>query len=193
MHEIRVHGRGGQGAVLASLILARAARREGRFVQAFPEFGVERRGAPVSAFLRLDERPILIRSRIASPDHLLVLDPRLLEVSSTWEGLRSGGSLVINLGRAAGASPLKEWEPLILSQSWKVFGVEASSLAAGLGIGSPTAPVANTAMAGAFVKATGLFRLDSVLEAIRETVPEDREKNVQAANEAYEKTRPLVT
>lgn len=189
--NLRIHGRGGQGAVVASLILARAAHREGRFAQSFPEFGVERRGAPVSAFLRLDEQPIRIRSKIYSPDHLMVLDPKLLSLPSTLEGLKSGGVVVVNLGSVPDEKMTGTFKSLAQPNGWTTFGVAASSIAASLGIGSPAFPVANTAMVGAFAKATGFFRLEAVLEAIEETFPKDGDKNIRAAKEAYEKTRSL--
>ena len=78
MIEIRFHGRGGQGAVIASKVLASAIYKQGQYAQSFPSFGVERRGAPVAAFTRIDDKPILIRCEIYQPDHLIVLDPTLL-------------------------------------------------------------------------------------------------------------------
>ncbi|MCK4231645.1 2-oxoacid:acceptor oxidoreductase family protein, partial [candidate division WOR-3 bacterium] len=91
MLEIRFHGRGGQGTVVASKVLAFAVAREGRFVQTFPEYGVERRGAPVVAFTRIDDQKIYIRSKIYEPDHLLVLDPTLIGAIDVTEGLKPGG------------------------------------------------------------------------------------------------------
>ncbi|MFA5558435.1 MAG: 2-oxoacid:acceptor oxidoreductase family protein, partial [Methanofastidiosum sp.] len=96
MIEIRFHGRGGQGAVVASTILADAAFREGKYVQAFPYFGVERRGAPVTSFTRIDKNPIKIRSQVYTPNYIVVLDPTLMEVTEITSGLSEGGVVLIN-------------------------------------------------------------------------------------------------
>ncbi|MEM0319993.1 MAG: 2-oxoacid:acceptor oxidoreductase family protein, partial [Candidatus Nezhaarchaeales archaeon] len=101
MIEIRWHGRGGQGAVTAAEILASAAALEGKWVQAFPSFGAERRGAPVQAYTRIDEKPILDRSFIYEPDIVVVLDEGLLDAErdSVLMGLKLNGKLVVNSGR----------------------------------------------------------------------------------------------
>ena len=100
MHELRIHGRGGQGAVIASKVLAVALFREGRCVQSFPAFGVERRGAPVTAFLRVDDAPVRLRCEVAEPDALIVLDPTLIDAVDVTAGLKPGGSILINSERA---------------------------------------------------------------------------------------------
>ncbi|MFQ6090097.1 MAG: 2-oxoacid:acceptor oxidoreductase family protein, partial [Candidatus Bipolaricaulia bacterium] len=99
MKEIRFHGRGGQGAVVASQILASALFKEGKYVQSFPAFGVERRGAPVAAFIRVDEEPILLRCEIYRPDHVVVLDPTLIAAVDVATGLKGGGWVLINSDR----------------------------------------------------------------------------------------------
>src|SRR5512134_3874450 len=99
MRELRIHGRGGQGAVIASKLLAAALFREGKSVQSFPAFGVERRGAPVTAFLRVSEGPILLRCEITEPDDLIVLDPTLVDAVDVAAGLKPGGSILINSDR----------------------------------------------------------------------------------------------
>src|SRR5512135_2869983 len=96
MRELRIHGRGGQGAVIASKLLASALFHEGRWVQSFPAFGVERRGAPVTAFLRIDEVPIRLRCEVTAPDALIVLDPTLIQAVDVTAGLKPGGSILIN-------------------------------------------------------------------------------------------------
>ena len=96
MIEIRFHGRGGQGTVVASKVLADAVAKEGSYVQAYPEFGVERRGAPVFAFIRIDDKPIYDKSRIYAPDHVVVVDPTLVEAIDVTEGLKDGGWIIIN-------------------------------------------------------------------------------------------------
>jgi pyruvate ferredoxin oxidoreductase gamma subunit len=105
MRELRIHGRGGQGAVIASKLLAVALFREGRWVQSFPAFGVERRGAPVTAFLRVSESPIRLRCEVAAPDDLIVLDPTLIGAIDVAAGLKPGGSILINSDRSPDAYP----------------------------------------------------------------------------------------
>ena len=95
MYEVRFHGRGGQGAVTAASLLAIAAFKEGQDVQSFPMFGVERRGAPVAAFARLDDKPIDIKTQIYKPDAVVVLDPTLLSVVNIAEGLAPGGIIYL--------------------------------------------------------------------------------------------------
>ena len=96
MIEIRFHGRGGQGAVTAANLLAMAAFREGKDVQAFPYFGVERRGAPVTAFTKIDDRPVRIKSQIYEPDHVIVMDSSLLKAVDVDQGLKNGGVILVN-------------------------------------------------------------------------------------------------
>ena len=98
MRELRFHGRGGQGTVIASKILAAALFREGRQVQSFPAFGVERRGAPVTAFLRIDDRPILLRCEITEPDDLVILDPTLIGAVDVTAGLKAGDVMALSNG-----------------------------------------------------------------------------------------------
>ena len=96
MVEIRFHGRGGQGTVVASKIIADTLSKEGNYVQAYPEFGVERRGAPVFAFIRIDSKPIFDKSRIYTPDHVVVVEPTLVEAIDVTEGLKDGGWIIVN-------------------------------------------------------------------------------------------------
>src|SRR5574342_867198 len=96
MRELRFHGRGGQGTVVASKLLAVALFHEGRQVQSFPAFGVERRGAPVTAFLRVSDAPILLRCEITQPDALVILDATLIGATDVTAGLKPGGSILIN-------------------------------------------------------------------------------------------------
>jgi len=177
MMEIRFHGRGGQGAVLASEILAHAAFREGFHVQSFPFFGVERRGAPVTAHTRIDDRPIRIRSDMYEPDHVVVLDASLLRVLDVAQGLRAGGTVVVNMERGPGALGLSRGRGAT---------VDATAIALRHGLGTRTAPVVNTAMLGAFVRLVRITSLESLLDTIRRQVPSDLEGNAAAATEAYE-------
>jgi pyruvate ferredoxin oxidoreductase gamma subunit len=105
MIEIRFHGRGGQGAVTSAELVAQGAIDAGKYATAFPSFGPERRGAPVVAFARVDDRPVRLRSKIYCPDVVVVLDPSLLEIANPAEGIRDGGVLVINSGSSRKCGP----------------------------------------------------------------------------------------
>lgn len=179
MIEIRFHGRGGQGAVIASKILAVAFFKEGKFAQSFPAFGVERRGAPVAAFLRADDKKIYLRSNIYTPDHIIVLDPTLITAANVTEGLKEGGWIIINTPQHP--SLLKDKLP-----AYRIATVDASKIAVELALGSRTAPIVNTAILGAFARATGLVKLDSVMESIEEEVPLKPKDNALAARRAFD-------
>lgn len=176
MIEIRFHGRGGQGAVIGSKVLAVAIFSEGQFVQSFPAFGVERRGAPVTAFLRIDKEFINLRNEIYAPDHIIVLDPTLMMNDSIFAGLKKGGWVLVNSKHSISNSKLKEN---------KLAYVDASSIALKNKLGSATSPIVNTAILGAFAKITGLCSIDSVCEAIKKGVPVKPDANAAAAREAY--------
>ncbi|MFQ6101975.1 MAG: 2-oxoacid:acceptor oxidoreductase family protein [Anaerolineae bacterium] len=178
MIEIRIHGRGGQGAVIASQVLAAAAFLEGRHVQSFPAFGVERRGAPVMAFTRISGEPIRIRTQIYTPDHIMVLDPSLMEVVDVTAGLKEGAWIVINSAQGAGVFGLPE--------KYKVATVDANAIAIKHHLGPSNAPIVNTAILGAFSRITGVVGLEAVCQATEEAVPINPEGNVAAVREAYE-------
>jgi pyruvate ferredoxin oxidoreductase gamma subunit len=156
MIETRFHGRGGQGAVTSAELLALAAIQEGRFAQAFPSFGPERRGAPVLAFSRVDETQIRIRSQIYEPDVVMVLDSSLLEIIDVTEGLKPGGLLVVNSNH-----PIKELAERFTFQG-KLVVVDASHIAREC-MGRP---IANTTMLGALLRATGIVELRSMDEPL---------------------------
>lgn len=175
MLEVRFHGRGGQGAVTSAELLAQAAVREGKFAVALPSFGPERRGAPVVAFLRVDQRPIRTRSGIYKPDVVVVLDPKLKETVDVTSGLKPGGILVLN-------SPRK---PDDIPQGIKVAWVDASLIAREeIGL-----PITNTTMLGALVKATGIVDLESLVEPLKAKFGKVADKNIQALRRAYQETR----
>lgn len=182
MRELRIHGRGGQGAVIASKVLAVALFREGRCVQSFPAFGVERRGAPVTAFLRVDDAPVRLRCEVAAPDDLIVLDATLISAVDVTAGLKAGGGILIN----------SEFEPAAytdLTARFRVATVDASAIATAHGIGSRTQPIVNTAILGAFAQWSGLVSLDAVCAAILEEVPLHGDANVAAARAAASAVR----
>ena len=177
MYEIRFHGRGGQGAVTAANILAVAAFREGKDVQAFPIFGVERRGAPVAAFLRMDENPIDIKTQIYEPDAVVVLDPTLLEVVDVTSGLKEGGPIIINSA--------KDPSDFCFANG-RVACVDATKIAVSNGLGTETNPIVNTAILGAVSKALGNVGMEAIHAAIDEAAPVKKEENKLASTEAYD-------
>ncbi len=182
MRELRIHGRGGQGAVIASKLLAVALFREGHEVQSFPAFGVERRGAPVTAFLRFDDRPLRLRCEITEPDDLIVLDPTLVEAIDVTGGLKPGGTILINSERAP------EDYPELVAR-FRVATVDASEIAARHGLGTRAQPIVNTAIVGAASSVFGWFGLEAVEAAIAEEVPAKLAENVEAAKDAARTVR----
>ncbi len=180
MIEIRFHGRGGQGAVTAANILASAAFKQGKYVQAFPFFGVERRGAPVTAFTRIDDKPIRIKTQIYEPDIVVVLDPSLLDTVDVTAGLKDNGTVIVNTEKSK-----EEVLEKLKKKPAKLALVDATTIALDiLGL-----PITNTAILGAVAKATGIVDLKYVQEAIKETFSGTLgEKNAKAAEEAFNKT-----
>ncbi len=178
MIEIRFHGRGGQGVVIASEVLADAAFREGKRVQSFPAFGVERRGAPVTAFTRIDNRDIRIRCQIYEPDHIVILDPTLLEVMDVTAGLKPNGWILLN-----SADPPESFR---LHDRFRVGTVDANHIAFKYRLGPRNAPIVNTAILGAFAQVSGIVGLEALCEAVREAVPVRPEENVAAVREAFQ-------
>jgi len=181
MIEVRFHGRGGQGAVVASKVLAVAFFHENLYVQSFPAFGVERRGAPILAFLRADRQPIQLRVGIYVPDHIVVLDPTLIGAIDVTSGLKQNGWIVINSHQAP--------EAFNNLKGFRTATVDATSVAIRNGLGSRTNPIVNTAILGAFSKVTGLVGIDSIALAIREEIPGKKEENARAAREAYNEVK----
>lgn len=181
MIEIRFHGRGGQGAVIASNMLAEAAFSEGRHVQSFPHFGVERRGAPVAAFARISDAYIRRRHRIHNPDCVVVLDPTLIDTVDVISGLKERGLILINSDKPPGNFNFKN--------RFRVATVNASEIARQNGLGGKAAPIVNTAMLGALSRFTKFIKIESIFGAIKESAPLKKEENLNAAKEAYEKVR----
>ena len=177
MLEIRFHGRGGQGTVVLTTLLAHSLFQAGYQVQSFPLFGVERRGAPVEAFLRLDRKKILARTNITAPDHVVIQDQTLLRNIDVTKGLKPGGWVLIN-----GSAPPSDMSRF---ERQKVATVDASRIAIRHGLGSRTQPIVNTAMMGAFARMMEMPPLEAIIAAIREEVPAEPERNASAAEDAY--------
>ena len=181
MIEIRMHGRGGQGAVVACKILANAVFREGKSVQSFPEFGVERRGAPVTAFTRISstkDEKINLRCKIYEPDHIVVLDQGLITAVDVTTGLKDGGWIIVNSD--------KDPKEFNFPAKFRVATIDANSIAVKHRLGSKMAPIVNTVILGAFSKITGIVGIEAILEGIRDDVPVKIDENMQAAQEAYD-------
>jgi len=154
LKEIRLHGRGGQGSVTAAEIIAVAAFEDKRFSQAFPAFGVERRGAPVMAFARIADKPIRVRSQIYEPDYVIVQDVTLLDVVDVASGLKPDGKIIINTDRSR--------EQLKLNTKAEVINIDATKIAMEI-LGRP---IVNTTMLGAFCGASREIGLESLNKAI---------------------------
>lgn len=181
MIEIRIHGRGGQGAVIASKLLVTAAAKEGKKVQAFPFFGAERRGAPVAAFARIADKKIRLHSEVYNPDWVIVLDPVLYKIVDVTAGLKKGGGIILN-------SP-QDPANLPLGQEFQIATVDASGIAIKYKLGSRTEPIVNTAILGAFARVTGIMSIETLAKVIRESIPLKPIENEAAAREAYEKVK----
>ncbi|MBM2831817.1 MAG: pyruvate/ketoisovalerate oxidoreductase, gamma subunit [Dehalococcoidia bacterium] len=178
MIEIRIHGRGGGGAVTSAKLLALAAISEGKYAVAFPSFGPERRGAPVLAFVKVDKQPIRVRSEIQEPDVVLVLDPSLLCVVDVTAGLKKTGIIIVNSRKEPSEMKADFAGP------WKFATVNALAIARDV-IG---VPIVNTTMMGALAKCTGVVGLESLGEAIREVFGARAAKNITACHRAFEET-----
>jgi pyruvate ferredoxin oxidoreductase gamma subunit len=175
MKEIRIHGRGGQGSVTAAELLAGAAFEDGQFSQAFPAFGVERRGAPVQAFTRINDVPIRLRSQIYEPDYIIVQDPTLIEVVDVASGAKDDGIILINSDFAP--------EYFDLDTNARIMTVNATKVALDI-IGRP---IVNTVLLGAFAGATGEVRASSIVNAVKGRFSgKIGEKNAEAVQKAYD-------
>jgi pyruvate ferredoxin oxidoreductase gamma subunit len=173
MIEIRIHGRGGQGNVVAAYLLATAAIEEGRYGQAFPAFGAERRGAPVVAFTRIADRPIRRRCQVREPAFLIVQDQALLQVPGVTDGLRPGGRILVNSSRPSGelSAELKR----------EVVAFPATALATQI-LGRP---VPNTALLSAFLTLTEILPREALVRSLggrfKGTVLERNTQLIEAA------------
>lgn len=180
MLELRLHGRGGQGTVVATKILAEALTSEGKFIQAFPEYGVERRGAPVKAFLRISDDTVYERSKIYEPDHIIVLDPTLVGLVNLTDGLKKGGWIIVNTSRKP--------EKFGFDSKFNVASVPAREIAVKYHLGSESSPIVNTAILGGVIKILKLCNMKSLNKAIEKEVPLKKKENLKAAEESYNRT-----
>ena len=160
--EFRWHGRGGQGVVTSNQMLGKAALAEGNYIQAFPEFGPERTGAPVRAFLRISKKPIQVYAQVYAPDIVVCIDPTLLDVVNPSEGLKEDGTLVLNTA----LSP-DEVRDKYGFKGGKVVTVDATSIAMEI-LGRP---FYNMPTMAAAVKASGVVKIETVIDEVLERYP----------------------
>jgi pyruvate ferredoxin oxidoreductase gamma subunit len=177
MKEIRLHGRGGQGAVTAASILSVAGFLDGKFTQAFPAFGVERRGAPVQAFVRIDDKFVRRRDQIYNPDVLMVLDSTLFKVVNVSAGLKKGGMVIINTNKDAKSFNLPDYDVRTIDVTKEAFAVLGRD-------------IVNTAILGAYAAYTGDVSKDSICEAVKEQFSTElANKNIKLVEQVYEKAK----
>jgi pyruvate ferredoxin oxidoreductase gamma subunit len=178
MIEIRIHGRGGQGAVTSAELLALAAIGEGKYAQAFPSFGPERRGAPVQAFVRTNDRPIRVRAEVREPDVVAVLDSGLLDIVNVTDGLKDSGTVIVNTKKTPQEIKAR------FGDRWKVAVVDASTIAREtIGV-----PIVNTTMIGAILRATDMVSMASLEEPLKHRFGARWGSNLKACQKAYETT-----
>ncbi len=178
--SIRWHGRGGQGAVTAAQVVATCAIVKGLYAQAFPEFGPERRGAPVKAYTRLSTRPIRHREPILNPDYLVILDPSLLELSATLEGVHDDTIIIVNSPDLPDVLKNKNFR--------KIVYIDATDVA----MKTIGRPIVNTAILGALLKALDLITVEDVLKGLEKFFSGKLlEVNKKAVVEAYNLARVI--
>lgn len=178
MIEIRWHGRGGQGAVTSAEMLALAAISEGKYAQAFPSFGPERRGAPVQAFVRVAGQQIRVRSSITEPDVVVVLDPGLLKIVDVTSGLKSGGIVVINTTKTA--QQIRD-EFKIKARIATVGAVKIAQEVLGV-------PITNTTMIGAMLRARDIVKIESLSDPLKQRFGRLGDRNIESMKRAYAET-----
>ena len=187
--EIRWHGRGGQGAKTASLLLADAAFNTGKYIQGFPEYGPERMGAPITAYNRISTTPIKVHSNIYEPDYVVVVDDTLLSAVDVTAGLKEDGAIVINTTKNA-----EEIKPLLNGYNGKVYAIDAKTISEkALGRYFP-----NTPMLAAIVKVTGIMPEEDFIKDMEGSFkhkfakkPEVIEGNMKALKMSLEEVKEL--
>jgi len=187
MYEFRLHGRGGQGIVVAASIFAEAVFLEGRYARAFSLFGAERRGAPVTAFIRAGEDRLMPRSRIYKPGFVVVFDPTL-SGETLLSGLQEGGTLLVNIETdnldSLPGDALK-------GERFRVYTVDATEIARRHGLTVAGFPVVNTVMLGAMARISNLTSIDNLVVSIKKRITASIEANISAVNEGWEKVKEV--
>lgn len=175
MKEIRIHARAGQGAITTASLLGYAYFIKGMYPYAFPNFGAARMGAPMNAFVRVDAKPVRLRSQIYEPDYVIIIDPTLMRGFNCFSGLKQDGIVIINEREGMEIPKGKAKQ--------KIFTVPANDIATKT-IGRP---LGNTALLGAFCAATNELSIDALIEAIKKRFAgKDQEGNIASAKQGYE-------
>jgi len=175
MKEIRIHARAGQGAITTASLLGYAYFLKGMYPYAFPHFGAARMGAPMNAFVRVDSKPVRLRSQIYEPDYVIVVDPTLMRGYNCFSGLKEDGVAIINGKEGLELPKLKARQ--------KVFMVPANEIA----LKTIGRPLGNTTLIGAFAAATNELKLDTLVEVIKKIFAgKAQEGNIQAVKQGYE-------
>lgn len=187
MHEFRLHGRGGQGIVVAASIFAEAVFLNGRYARAFSLFGAERRGAPVTAFIRAGQDSLMPRSRIYQPNFVAVFDPTL-GGETLLSGLKEGGTLLVNIEKDC-LDNLPEGA--LEGERFMVYTVDATAIARKHGLTVAGFPVVNTVMLGAMAKVSGLTSVDNLIISIRKRISASIEANINAVKEGAETVKEV--
>jgi pyruvate ferredoxin oxidoreductase gamma subunit len=185
--EVVWHGRGGQGAKTAGYILAEAAMDEGKTIQAFPEYGAERRGAPMKSYVRISDAPIRLRCAVTNPEVVVVLDSSLMRAIDVSEGMPEGGTLVVNSSEAP--DDLRKY---VSTKSVTIYTVNATQIA----LDSFGRPIPNTPMLGALAKVTDLISLEGAKTSVHNKLagklaPPVLEGNMKAIERAYEEVQGI--
>ena len=175
MKEIRIHARAGQGAITTASLLGYAYFLEGMYPSAFPYFGAARMGAPMNAFVRVDSKPVRLRSQIYEPDYLIIADATLMRGFNCLSGLKDNGIVIMN--EREGVEIPK------VSAAQKIFVVPATEIA----MKTIGRPLGNTALLGAFCAAANELKLETLLEAIKKRFSgKALEGNLQAAKLGFD-------
>jgi len=176
--EIRIHGRGGQGAVTAARMLASAFVNEGKFVASFPMYGFERRGAPVQAFTRVDDKPIREKTQVYTPDCMVVIDPTLLKISTLFSGIKPGGILIANSSKVFDTA---------LDKNLKTAGIVNATQIAVDEIGRD---IPNTCLLGAFAAVTEWLKLESILGSLKDYLSGDMlQRNIRSCERGFREVK----
>lgn len=182
MLEIRLHGRGGMGAKTAGQLIAETSLYEGKHVQAFPEYGAARQGAPVQVFVRINKKRIKLYTLIESPNVIIILDPSLLKYDYIYKGIKKDTILIINYP--------KNKKPKLLKKPSKIYLVDATSIA----LDTLGKPITNSPMLGAFIKTTNIIKLKDAKKFLEQHFTEKlgkeiADKNLKALEQGYKKVR----
>jgi 2-oxoacid:acceptor oxidoreductase gamma subunit (pyruvate/2-ketoisovalerate family) len=177
MIEITFRGRGGQGAVVASEILGRAFFLEGKYPQCFSVFGGERRGAPVLGFLRVDEKPILLKCQIYHPDQMIIFDFSLIDETAILRELKPNGVILINTHQG-----IDFFKTL---RRFRIGLIDAGPIARHLGLGTAF----NTVMLGAYARLADLISMTTLTETVKTMAPAKKEENVEAVKKGFEQVK----